>query len=135
MLEKFLDIISHYIPISPVPKGIERELSALNPDKIYAENVRHLLDVSYETAIEICERAVRQGYFKRGGIEVRCPDNTVAAIVPSKEQLPKTVKCLIEEEGFLEEKDVPISTLDVEPFYQLDERATTSLYRQATQNL
>jgi 2-phospho-L-lactate transferase/gluconeogenesis factor (CofD/UPF0052 family) len=126
-LTKFLDIISRILPINPI-SGIEEALADLNPEKIYIENVRSLLGVSYRKALEICETAVRQGFFKRG-IEVQCPDGAVAASVESEAELPETVNCLMEENGEYEEVEYPVNKLHKITFYRLDEQRATGLYK------
>jgi hypothetical protein len=121
LLERLLDIISNYIPLNPL-SGIEDKLSQLDPDKIYVENVRSLLNVSYEKALEICELAVRQGFFKRG-VEIKCPNGKVAAVVENGIELPSKVRCLEEEDGFYEEVELPTSGLEKIPFYKLNDAA------------
>ena len=121
MLERFLDLIIKYVPVSPL-SGIEEKLSKLDPDKIYVENVRSILNVSYNTALQLCEQAVGQGYFKRG-IEIKCPDETVAKVVYPGDKIPDTVKCLENEEGFYKEVDLPTKDLDTRPFYILNDAA------------
>lgn len=114
-----------------VPKdliaGKLQELSRLNPDKIYPENVRSILGVSHGIAVGICETAVRQGLFQTG-IEVLCPDGTVAAIAKTEKELPKIVRCWMEQGGFPEEVDLPTDTLEKHKFYRLNENSTIHNY-------
>lgn len=131
-LTKFLDIISRILPYNPT-SGIEDALARLNPDKIYIENVRSVLGVSHRKALSICESAVRQGFFRRG-VEVLCPDGAVAASADVEANLPSTVNCWIQEDGHYEEAEFPTNTLRRVTFYQLNDQATTVLYRQTTQN-
>ncbi len=131
-LTKFLDIISNLLPNNTL-SGIEESLAQLDPDKIYIENVRSVLDVSYQKAKDICESAVRQGFFKRG-VEVKCPDGAVAASADSEADLPPTVHCWKEADGHYEEVELPTNTLQKVTFYRLDEQSTAVLYGQATQN-
>lgn len=109
--------------------GKEEALSKLNPDKFYLENVRSLLGVSHQRALELCNSAVRQGFFKRR-VEVMCPDGVVAASADTEEQLPMTVHCLAESEGHLEEIELPTRSLSKIITYSLNDEATSSLYRQ-----
>lgn len=96
-------------------------LSQLDTHKVYVENVRSLLGVSYPEALKILETAVRQGVFERC-VEVICPDGTVAASAKSEEELPSTVQCWVEDEdGYLEETDLPTRSLRKTTFYRLDE--------------
>ena len=129
-LQKFLDIISSRLSINPLA-GIEGALAELNPDKIYIENVRSVLGVSYRKALDICEVAVRQGFFKRG-VEVLCPDGAVAASADSEAELPPTVNCWTEEDGHYKEIEQQTDKLRKIIFYKLNDRQAAVLYRQAT---
>ena len=102
-------------------------IGALDPNKIYVENVRSLLGVSTDSAAEICEAAVRQGLFRRG-VEVLCPDGAVAASAESVERLPATVLCWIETDGHPEEVELPTAKLSKLTFYSLNERSSPVLY-------
>jgi hypothetical protein len=95
-------------------------LAALNPDKIYVENVRNILNVSSSHALRICETAVRQGLFETG-IEVLCPDGAVVASAKKEEELPERVPCWKEEDGHMEEVNIATSSLDKKKFYRLNE--------------
>lgn len=116
LFEKFLRTISEHLgdPLS----GREDELTRLNPDKFYAENVRSLLDVSAGAAQQICETAVRQGLFRRG-IELLCPDGSVAKTADTEAQLPPTVSCWVERDGDLEEQHFNKTDLRRLTFYRL----------------
>lgn len=123
-LEKFLDLISKVIPTDTTSE-LRAELSRLNPDKIYVENVRSLLHVSARTALDVLETAVRQGVLRKG-IEVRCPDGAVAVAVDSGQSLPEQVHCWQDEE----EIEIPTSELSKVTFYRLnDERAAAVVHR------
>lgn len=87
------------------------------------ENVRSLLGVSYNTAVDLCEAAVRQGFFSRN-IEVMCPDGAVAASAATEAQLPPTVRCWIREDGHLEEVELPTRSLDKIVSYRLNESSS-----------
>jgi hypothetical protein len=104
-------------------------LSSLDPDKIYIENVRSILDVSYSSAVRICETAVRQGLFKRY-IEVKCPDGSVAAATDNEETLPKTVHCWTEIDGHPEEVEFATQALAKTTFYRLNDESDSVPYRQ-----
>src|SRR5205823_908851 len=104
-LTKLLDIISHVVPLNPI-SGIEELITRLNPDKIYVENVRSLLGVPHRLAVTVCETAVRQGFFSRG-VEVLCPDGTVAASAEREEELPSSVNWWTQEDGHDTEIHLP----------------------------
>lgn len=127
-LTKFLDITSRLLPSNPV-SGIEEALADLNPDKIYVENVRSVLGVSYRKAVDICEIAVRQGFFQRR-VEVKCPDGAVAASADSEAELPPIVHCWTEEEdGHYKDVELSTDTLQKVIFYKLNEQETAVLYK------
>lgn len=124
-LTKFLDITSRLFPSDPLA-DLGEVVSRLNPDKIYIENVRAILGTSHNKAVKICETAVQQGLFNRG-IEVLCPDGSVATSVRIEDELPPEVNCWIEVDGQFEEKTIPTSSLDKITFYQLSSNAPSAL--------
>jgi hypothetical protein len=122
LLEKLFQIISKVVPESGALSEKESKLLlALNPQKFYVENVRSLLGVSYKSALQICETAVRQGVFERA-VEVRCPDGSVAATAEMEAELPKEVRCWKDVDGFLEPEMTPSASLEKVFFYRLHER-------------
>jgi len=127
-LEKFLSTMARYFP----SKRLSRDaISQLNPDKIYVENVRSLLDVSYSSAVEILEDGLKQGWL-RCGVEVRCPDGSVAASADTEDGLPQTVTCTQEEGGHPEEVELPTNSLSKVKFYRLNDRPTSIAVGQGT---
>jgi hypothetical protein len=126
LFKKFLQAISQ--SVSPgVLSG--KEISELNPDKIYIENVRSILGVSSASAERICETAVRQGVFRRG-IEVVCPDGSVVASADTEAELPPVVSCWSEIDGHLEEEKLPTEKLKKTTFYRLNDRSDSVPYGQ-----
>lgn len=126
MFEKFLKTIRAIFPSDPQDVArFEEALTKLNPDKIYVENVRSLLDISHERASKLCEIAVRQGVFERR-VEVLCPDGTVAASASSESLLPVTVQCWVEEDGHYEQNEHSTAVLQKMIYYRLfsDDKAT-----------
>lgn len=119
-LEKFLDLISKVVPIDPLA-GRAKELSNLNPDKIYLENVRSILHVSAQTAFDVLEAAVRQGLMRKG-IEVRCPDGYVAVTADVGQQLPEFVRCWQEQNGKTQQVEMPTKKLEQVTFYRLNDK-------------
>lgn len=117
-LTKFLDIISRYF--NPDPLSGREALARLNPDKIYIENVRSVLQVSHSSAVRICETAVRQGLFKRG-VEVIGPDGSVAISASKEEELPATVRCWTQNQGEHEEVLLATDALQKIIFYRLND--------------
>jgi hypothetical protein len=118
LFEKFLDLISRIFLPTPLPRDLSRELSKLDPRKIYVENVRSILGVSSRAAEEVCETAVRRGIFKRK-VEVLCPDGSVAAVAESESRLPKAVNCTQDDDGHFSEEEIATGKLRTKPFYQL----------------
>jgi hypothetical protein len=117
LFEKFLKRISRVFPEHFMLGNLE-ELTKVDPDRIYVENVRSVLGVSYKLARRLCETAVRQGAFQRN-VEVVCPSGAVAASAPSEDQLPETVRCFTDEDGFAEEIELPTKELQKTVFYRL----------------
>ena len=127
-LEKFLSTMARYLPSKPLSRDV---LSQLNPDKIYVENVRSLLDVPYSSAVEILEDGLKQGWL-RSGVEVRCPDGSVAASADTEDGLPQTVTCIQEEDGHPEEVELPTNSLSKVRFYRLNDRPASIAIGQGT---
>lgn len=119
MLQRFLDIISKFVPLNPL-RGKEHLLGKLNPDRFYVENVRALLGISTRTAQLICDSAVRQGAFNRS-IGVLCPDKNIGASADTEANLPEYVLCTIVTDGEYEEAMFPTGSLEKIAFYQLIE--------------
>src|SRR6202035_4788654 len=94
----------------PIKPEVVERLSALNPDRIYVENVRSILNVSNSKARAICDTAVRRGLFRRQ-VLVLCPDGSVGATAPSEEKLPPTVRCWVDADGNPEPETVATSEL------------------------
>jgi hypothetical protein len=123
-LSKFWQTISGLIPVRGLSEEESLRLSSLNPKKIYIENVRSILGVSYGSAKRICETAVRQGFFQRY-VEFKSPEGAVVAVAPAEKegQIPKTVHYSAETaDGFLEEVEAPTESLTKTTFYRLNDR-------------
>ena len=116
--EKLLNIVGSLLPSNPTA-GIEKELIRLNPDKVYTENVRSLLNISQKRAEKICEQAVRQGLFTRH-IEVLCPDGSVATSAQTLQDLPKKVTCWHESNDDFDELEYNIEDLRKTYYYSLN---------------
>lgn len=124
LFQKFFETISDLLP-QPALLGNPEALAKLNPEKVYAENVRSILGVSSKSAQRIIDAAVRQGVFQQC-IEVVCPDGAVAASAASEAELPEVVRCWREEGGNYEEVYIPTRELSKTVFYRLtDEAAAT----------
>jgi hypothetical protein len=127
---RFWKTISRIFPGGAL-EGREDVIAKLNPEKIYVENVRSALGVSYAAAVRFCETAVRQGFFSPG-IEVLCPDGMVAAAAGKEEDLPVTVHCF-GEHG--QEDEFPTKFLRRITFYRLNEQSASALHRTAAQDV
>jgi hypothetical protein len=110
-----LKIISDHFITTPERM---KAFSALNPQRIYVENVRALLGTNSWIAKQICETAVRQGLFVKR-IQVLCPDGGVAVTVSDEGAIPPNVLCWREVDGELEETVESTDRLDKLEFYQL----------------
>ena len=115
-LMRLYDLIDKFVP-DAIPPGNIKALSRLNPDKIYLENVRSVLNISHRRAQSICDIAVKQGVFE-GWIEIRCPDGSVPATAKTEASLPKMVRCWIEEDGESEPVYMETTGLSKVPFYR-----------------
>jgi|SRR5580692_253945 hypothetical protein len=129
LLEKLFQIISAVIPAPTISEKEAEMLSRLDPDKFYVENVRSILNVSYEAAVRICETAVRQGVFERR-VEVLCPDGAVATSAENEADLPEMVRCWHEEDGLVEPEELLTKTLEKTVFYRLHEHPDSVPYGQ-----
>lgn len=118
MWQRLLEIIRRRIPISDVQLNLDA-LAQLDPEKIYVENVRSMLAISFKEAEAICETAARQGLLKKG-VEVLCPDGSVGAIADSERLLPEKVECWFEEEGHLEPREIDTHGLQKVIYYRLN---------------
>ncbi len=108
-LTRFLDAISNWLPTRKRP-DLDAAIAALNPEKIYVENVRSALGVSTADAVDLCEAAVRQGLFERH-IEVISPDGKVAVAAKSEAEIPATVSYWREADDEIDQIVVPTSGL------------------------
>jgi hypothetical protein len=115
--ETFLRKISNRFPST-----IKLEaMASLDPEKIYIENVRSILGVSSSEAERICETAARQGVFERR-VEVLCPDGVIAFSATSEVGLPSVVTCWSNEDGELQEREIPVAILRKVTYYKLHEQ-------------
>lgn len=114
--KKFLNIIADALPPKPSPNLLDN-LTKLDPNKFYVENVRSILNVNYKRAIEVCQTGVQQGIFQEC-IEVLCPDGTVAKTAVSEAELPETVPCVEEVDGDYVEREYGIEELKKSTYYR-----------------
>jgi hypothetical protein len=126
--KNFWQAISRLVPQATL-SGKEALIAELNPDKIYIENVRSILNVSYENAKRICETAVRQGVFARS-VEVMCPGGAVAAVADSEDKLPRTVHCWVDDSGHPAEIELATASLKKTVFYRLNDSTDSVPYGQ-----
>jgi hypothetical protein len=118
LLTKFLDAISKFLPGDPFIGGSPPDIAKLNPDKIYVENVRAAMRVSFTRAELYCETAVRQGIFDRW-VEAYAPDDVVAIVARTVEEAPKTIHRWVERHGKLQEETLQTAGLVWRTFYRL----------------
>ena len=129
LFEQFWKKITDLVPGS-VLSGKEEALAKLNPERFYLENVRSVLGVSERTAQRLCDTAVRQGFFQTG-IQVLCPDRSVAGSARTEAELPTSVRCWLEDGEDLIEVEMPTAELLKLRFYRLNNEATSKLYRRS----
>ena len=108
--------MSRFISPGISPESL-RELSGLDPHKIYLENVRSILGISSKKAQSVCEAAVRQGIFEKW-VEIRCPDGSVPASAKNESDLPSSVHCWMEKDEHLEEVTIESTELQKVAFYR-----------------
>jgi hypothetical protein len=116
LFERFFRTIS-----SVVPPNVFLNMDALaelDPEKIYVENVRSVLRVPSALAVRLCELAVRQGVFTRF-VAVECPDGSEGAVAERESDLPLSVTCHREEDGFIHDVELPTAQLRKVIFYRL----------------
>ncbi len=99
------------------PQEFFIELSKVNPKKFYVENVRSVLDITFDEASKICEEGVSAGAFVRG-FEILCPDNTVAKAIDEGEDIPEIVECWEEIDGDLEPIEYESEKLNRRTYYR-----------------
>jgi hypothetical protein len=111
---KFWKTTSEVFPARIPPQAMER-LMALDPNRIYLENVRSILGVSVGRAQRICDTAVRRGFFSHR-VLVLAPSGAVVKSAATREELPPTVRYWRDVEGDKEEEvanTADLQTLDV----------------------
>lgn len=118
LFTKFLQRIADVIPLAGVP--LDR-LARLDPDRVYLENVRSLLEVSTFSAKLVCETAVRRGIFIRR-TSLICPDGSVAWTGGPEDDPPATLRCWHETEYGPEPEAIARESLRREEFFVLNER-------------
>lgn len=121
---KFLDIMNSIIPVS-IPAHTLENLSRLDPNKFYVENVRSLLGVSTDKAKNLCDTAVRQGFFMTG-IELICPDGSVVKSIDKGEEIPKKVNCILQVDNGYEDVEFKIDELERNTYYRLNKKEVES---------
>lgn len=80
-LQKFFQIIDKSF-IGRIVDKKAKAMANLDPDRIYVENVRHLLGVPNGLAKLICEMAVKEGKFEKW-YAAYCPNSECQRIVAS----------------------------------------------------
>jgi hypothetical protein len=117
LLEGLFKKLGSVIPPMSLSESQWQQLSELNPEKFYVENVRSILGTPYWVAKELCETGVRREIFSRG-VEVVCPNGYVAASAEVEAHLPENVECPQEEDGHYEMIEMPTSELRKVVFYR-----------------
>ncbi|MFD2915085.1 hypothetical protein [Psychroserpens luteus] len=79
----------------PNISNLESSIKQLNPNRIYVENIRAILETTTKMAKLVCRTAVNKGYFKEM-YSLECPNdscNTVVASYDSLKSIPKFIEC------------------------------------------
>lgn len=77
------------------PAKIDKVMRELNPDRIYVENMRHLLGVNHTIAKWVCEIAVRKGYLRKC-IGLICENENCNRIIEAYDDpanIPEYITC------------------------------------------
>lgn len=114
--KKFSNIINKIFP-QRRSSELYGELSKINPEKFYLENVRSLLGISYDKAEAICNEAVQEGVFLQC-FEILCPDGSVAKSVENLNDIPETVECWEDHNGDYEPAEYRTDRLARNPYYR-----------------
>ena len=95
------------------------EVEAIDPKRIYVENIRAFFGCPHALARLLLEVAVREGAMERR-IGVLCPYNMhIVESYSSEEAVPELVTCLVCEAHGREHPDHPRDELDRQTFYKL----------------
>lgn len=66
-----------------------------DPDRIYVENIRQFYNMPTFAAKFLCDIAVKENIFKKG-VEIKCPGcNRVIKDVPSLNDIPVEIHCIV----------------------------------------
>tara|TARA_R110002020_G_scaffold435662_5_gene645855 strand:+ start:450 stop:797 length:348 start_codon:yes stop_codon:yes gene_type:complete len=101
-------------------KKIESALLDLDPDRIYVENIRHLLGTNTRIAKWICKIAVKKGYFEVF-YAVECPNESCNRIIKSYSSIndiPNKVTCALCKDENLEDSTFDKKSLNIIPYYK-----------------
>ncbi|WP_405384805.1 hypothetical protein [Maribacter sp. LLG6340-A2] len=102
------------------PKKINKILEELNPDRIYVENIRHILGTNTRFAKWVCDIAVRNGYLKKF-YAIECPNSNCNRIIQtysSLDKIPDELTCFMCEDDGLEKSTFLKKNLNIIPFYK-----------------
>jgi len=96
-----------------------RTISLINPQKIYVENIRAMMNVSTKKARLFCEMAVKESVFVRR-IGVVCPnDQRIIAEYNDESELPDEITCKVCEIGEIDPSTFKTAELQKIIFYKL----------------
>lgn len=117
LLRRFLNTIKKLIPRKYIKISPE-QVANLDPDKITVENVRSILNSSYQHALDICETGVKEGIFDRK-IAIYRPDGSIDLLLNEGENIPETIHVYEEIDGHYEEEEVSTKKLKKATVYSL----------------
>ena len=117
-LEGFLRLIDW----PPVRRLVDRKreaVEAIDPQRIYVENVRAFFGFPHSVSRFLLETAVREGALERR-VGVLCPhDRHIVESYPSEDAVPESVFCLACESQGREQPDHLRGELEKQTFYKL----------------
>lgn len=96
-----------------------KAVEAINPNRIYVENVRAFFGFPHALARLLLETAVREGALERR-VGLLCPhDRHIVASFSSDEDVPGSVFCLVCEAGGRDETEHLTARMERLTFYKL----------------
>ena len=117
-----LDVFLRLIDSPPVRRFVDRKreaVEAIDPQRIYVENVRTFFGFPHSVSRLLLETAVREGALERW-VGVLCPYHRhIVKSYPSEDAVPESVFCLACEAEGREQPDHQRRELGRQIFYKL----------------
>jgi len=97
-----------------------KSIEVLDPDRIYVENMRSVLNTNTRIAKIVCNLAVRKGYFKKF-YAIQCRNESCGRVIESFESLegiPSEISCYICKDDGAELSTFKKEDLIIVPYYK-----------------